>query len=59
MSKLLEDLKQSINKSRNLAYCGKYKESVASFDQVIDTLSSYIPSLTDKLLILEWNNLLE
>lgn len=59
MSKLLEDIKQSITKSRNLSYCGKYKESVTGFDQVIETIMGYLPSISDKLLTVEWNNLLE
>ena len=59
MSKLLEDIKQGINKSRNLAYCGKYSDSVSSFEHVIESISGYIPSITDKTLITEWNRLLD
>ena len=59
MSKLLEDIKQDINKSRNLAYCGKYSESVSAFQNIIDSLTAHIPSITDRTLITEWNLLLE
>lgn len=59
MSKLLEEIKTMMNKSRNLSYCGKYAESVASFTNVIETITGHIPTLSDRTLITEWNRLLE
>lgn len=59
MSKLLEEIKTQVTKSRNLSYCGKYADSVSAFGNVIETIMGHIPSLSDKTLIAEWNRLLD
>ena len=51
MSKLLEDIKTNVTKARNLAYCGKYADSVSAFATVIDTITGHLPSISDRNLI--------
>jgi len=59
MSQALETLKDEIVRSRNLAYYGKYNESIAKFGNVIDKLNTQISNITDRTLLTEWNKLLD
>ena len=58
MSKTLEALKVEVNRARNLSYFGKYLQSSKEFDKVIEKVESEIFRINDKLLITEWNKLL-
>ena len=59
MSKVLETLKVDIVRARNLSYFGKYQESVASFSKIITIIEAEIFRMNDKILLEEWNKLLE
>lgn len=59
MSKVLENLKPEITRSRTLSYFGKYTESVLEFNKLIPKIESEIFAITDKNLNAEWNKLLE
>lgn len=58
MSELLENFKPQLTISRNLAYYGKYAESIAGFNDIIDKVSVQIAAFTDKSVIAEWNKFL-
>jgi hypothetical protein len=58
MSKLLEDFKTQLTRARNLAYYGKYSESIAGFNDIIDKTQAQIAAFTDKSVIEVWNKLL-
>ena len=57
MSKVLESLKPSVTKARNLTYFGRYAESISEFSKIIACLEIEIAQVQDKLLIEEWNKL--
>lgn len=58
MSKVLEGLKPTVVKARNLTYFGRYSQSVFEFNKIITCLETEINKISDKLLIDEWNKLI-
>jgi hypothetical protein len=59
MSQVLDALKVDLVRARNLTYFGKYQESVTEFNKIIGTIEDEIFRINDKVLLVEWNKLLE
>ena len=57
MSKVLESLKPSVTKARNLTYFGRYAESITEFSKIIACIEVELQNIHDRLLIEEWNKL--
>ena len=51
MSKVLENIKPTLTKARNLTYFGRYAESVSEFDKIIACLEVEVGAIQDRLLI--------
>lgn len=59
MSKTLETLKSQLNIARNLSYYGKYPQAITNFEAIQSKIEIEIFHISDKILLLEWNKLLE